>query len=182
MKKRTKTIARITALVVVALVLGLGVYQLNADRLTGNAVPMPFGVGSAVVLSGSMEPELSVGDLLIILQSDAYAVGDVVVFQEGRISVVHRIIRMDEDTVTTKGDANNSEDEPMDVSRIKGRVVFSVPLIGYAVNLLKTPLGILAILALAVFLMERSFAKDKKSEQDQLQQIKEEIEKLKQDK
>lgn len=181
MKKKTKSIFRIAALVVIALVLGLGVYQLNATRLGGDAVPMPFGVGCAVVLSGSMEPKLSVGDLLIIVQSDAYAVDEVVVFQDGRSSVVHRIIKMDGNTVTTMGDANDSEDEPMDVSRIKGKVVLAVPLVGHAVNLIKTPIGILVILGLAVFLMERSFAKDKKQEQDQLRQIREEIEKLKQE-
>ena len=64
---------------------------------------------------------------------------------------------------------------------IKGKVVLAVPLVGHAVNLIKTPIGILVILGLAVFLMERSFAKDKKQEQDQLRQIREEIEKLKQE-
>lgn len=179
MKKKIKAVIRIVALAVIALVLGLGIYEINATRLGGNAVPMPFGVGASVVLSGSMEPELSVGDLLIIAEQEAYEVNDVVVFQEGRASVVHRIIRMEGDTVITMGDANSGEDEPMDVSLIKGKVVFAVPLVGYAVNVIKTPLGVLIVLGLAIFLMERSFAKEKQQENDQLRQIREEIEKLK---
>ena len=57
-------------LAVLAAVFGINVYALNAARLAGNQVPMPFGVGASVVLSGSMEPTLSVGDLLLLKQED----------------------------------------------------------------------------------------------------------------
>ena len=47
--------------------MGINVYLWNASSLAGNAMPMPFGFGMAVVLSGSMEPVLSVNDLLLSL-------------------------------------------------------------------------------------------------------------------
>ena len=121
MKKHVKTILRTTLLVLVALILGLNVYSFNASRLTGDMVPMPFGVGATVVLSGSMEPTLSTGDILFITRKDTYEVGDVVVFQSNRIAVVHRIIELREETVEgengeetqlvaiTQGDANNTD-------------------------------------------------------------------------
>jgi signal peptidase len=142
---------------------------------------MPFGVGLTVVLSGSMEPELSVGDLLVVARQDSYTVGEVVVFQEGRIGVVHRIIEMDGSTVTTQGDANNAPDEPMDISRIKGKVVLAIPMVGYLVNMIKTPVATVIILAAAIFLLERSFHKEKEKDADQLEEIKREIERLKQE-
>ena len=180
MKKQTKTIIRTVLLVFVALIVGINVYAINASRVAGDAIPMPFGVGLTVVLSGSMEPELSVGDLLIVAEQDSYTVGEVVVFQEGRIGVVHRIIEMDGSTVTTQGDANNASDEPMDISRIKGKVVLAIPMVGYLVNMIKTPVATVIILAAAIFLLERSFPKEKEKDADQLEEIKREIERLKQ--
>lgn len=168
-------------LVFVALIVGINIYAFNASRVAGDILPMPFGVGLTVVLSGSMEPELSIGDLLVVVEQDGYAVDEVVVFQEGRIGVVHRIIEMDGATVVTKGDANNTADDPIDISRIKGKVVLAIPLVGYLVNLIKTPIATVVILAAAIWLLERSFHKEKEKDADQLEEIKREIEKLKQD-
>lgn len=179
MKSKIKAVARILLLIAVAAAVGFGVYSINAERLTGNALPMPFGFGSAVVLSGSMEPELSVGDLLLVLPSEAYEVDQIVVYQDGRTLVVHRILRFEGDNVVTQGDANNKEDDPIPLTAIKGRVVFALPLVGYAVRLIKTPIGILCVLGLAIWLMERSFRKEKESKQEQLRKIREEIEQLK---
>lgn len=179
MSKSLKTAIRITLLVLVALVVGLNVYGINASRLAGDPVPMPFGVGSAVVLSGSMEPAVSVGDLLIISEWNNYQVGDIVVYQSGRIAVTHRIVSISGDEVITRGDANNAEDEPISLERIKGKVVMIIPCVGYLVNIIKTPLVTLAIIALAVFLMERSFRVEKEKDDQQLKDIKAEIEKMK---
>ena len=181
MKKQTKTIIRTVLLVLVALIVGVNVYDFNASRVAGDAVPMPFGVGLTVVLSGSMEPELSTGDLLIIARQDSYEVDDVVVYQEGRIGVVHRIIEIDGATVTTKGDANNAPDTPIDVSRIKGEVVLAIPLVGYMVNVIKSPIATVLILVAAVWLLECSFNKEKEKDADKLAEIKREIDKLKQE-
>lgn len=178
-KQVLKTVLRITLLVLAALVVGTNVYLLNASRLAGDAVPMPFGIGSAVVLSGSMEPEISVGDLLIISRQDAYQVGDIVVYQSGRIAVTHRIVSISGDEVITRGDANNAEDEPITLERIKGKVVMIIPCVGYLVNIIKTPLGTFSIIALAVLLLERSFRVEKEKDDQQLKDIKAEIEKMK---
>ena len=170
---------RICLLALVAAIIGLNVYMLNASRLAGDALPMPLGVGMTVVLSGSMEPELSVGDLLIVVRDDGYKVDDVVVFQDGRTGVVHRIISIDGDEVITRGDANNTEDSPIQYSQIKGKVVLAIPAIGYLVNIIKTPFGTVALLAIAVFLMEGSFDREKKADKDALDHIRREIERLK---
>lgn len=180
MKRTVKTAIRITLLVLVAVIVGVNVYSINASRLTGDSVPMPFGVGAAVVLSGSMEPELSVGDLLIVRERDSYEVGDVVVYQTGRTAVTHRIVSIEGDEVIAKGDANNVEDDPITRAQIKGAVVCAIPLAGRVANAIKSPLGTLCILALAVLLLERSFHVDKQKDKDELAAIKAEIERLKQ--
>lgn len=178
-KKLVKTVLRVVALSLVAVFLGFNVYLWNARSLTGNALPMPFGFGTAIVLSGSMEPELSVDDLIFVKAQDGYEVGDVVVFQSGSSVVVHRIIEMQDGTVITKGDANNTDDGEMPLSQIKGKVVGHIKSMGSVVRLLKSPAVCIGLLIAAVFLMERSFRKEKKQGDDELDKIKEEIRRLK---
>lgn len=180
-KKLIKTIIRITLLVFAALIIGLNIYSINASQLAGDTVPMPFGIGAAVVLSGSMEPELSVGDLLVVTWRETYKIGDVVVYQDGRMAVTHRIIAISEDEIITRGDANNAEDAPITQDQIKGEVVLAIPLVGYAIGAIKTPLGTLCILVLAIFLLERSFHAEKQKDREELDAIRAEIERLKQE-
>ena len=179
-KIKPKTVLRTLLLVLIALVIGVNLYAINASRIAGNAVPMPFGVGAAVVLSGSMEPALSTGDLLIISETNDYAVGDVIVFQEGRIAVTHRIINMTQDHIITQGDANNTPDTPITREQIKGEVILAIPLVGYLVNAIKSPVGTLLIILLAVWLVEHPYRLEKENDRKRLAEIKAEIEKLKQ--
>ena len=68
--------------------------MINAKNLVGNNLPMPFGYGAAVVLSGSMEPAFSKGDLIIVKETDEYGLNDIVVFESENPSVA---------TVTERG-------------------------------------------------------------------------------
>lgn len=175
---QVKIISRYVLLVTLAALVGINVYALNASRLAGNQVPMPFGVGASVVLSGSMEPELSVGDLLLLREQESYTEGDIIVYQSGAMPVVHRILSLRGETVITKGDANNVADEPFHCDAIKGKVVLAIPWLGYAVWALKTPMGILLTLAAAVILVELSYREGKTKDDEEKEKIKAEIRQL----
>ena len=179
--KQLKTALRMLALLILGVFLGIRFYAWNAQHLTGNAAPMPFGIGASVVLSGSMEPALSVGDLLIFTEEENYEVGDVVVYQSGRTPVVHRIIALDAETVTTRGDANNTADEPFGVQLIKGKVVTAVPFVGHLIWALKTPLGTASLVIAALLLMELSYRKERQEKDKEQEKIKEEIRQLMQE-
>ena len=179
--KKWKHIVRYLLLTLAAAIVGINFQAIVASRLTGNEVPMPFGVGISVVMSGSMEPELHVGDLIILREygeDERPQAGDVIVYQSGSTGIVHRVIYTDGDTLITQGDANNAADDPIDISAVKGRVILSIGLIGYLVLFLKTPVGIVLTLALAIFLLERSFRKDKKQKEEQVEALKAEIREL----
>lgn len=175
---QVKIIFRYVLLVTLAALVGINVYALNASRLAGNQVPMPFGVGASVVLSGSMEPELSVGDLLLLREQESYTEGDIIVYQSGAMPVVHRILSLRGETVITKGDANNVADEPFHCDAIKGKVILAIPWLGYAVWALKTPMGILLTLAAAVILVELSYREGKTKDDEEKEKIKAEIRQL----
>lgn len=173
------SIIRRVILVILGLIIGTNAYLANAKTLTGNQMPMPFGYGAAVVLSGSMEPVLSKGDLIIVKEKESYKVGDVVVFQSGKSLIVHRIIKKDDKKVITQGDANNVADPEFDTQFIKGKEVFRIPYIGVLVDIIKTPTGTIVILILAFWMVEYSFRKQKNEDSKKQEEIKAEIRRLK---
>lgn len=161
------------------LLMGVQMYFVNAGRIMGNQMPMPFGYGAAVVLSGSMEPVYSAGDLLIVKKADQLKRGDIVVYQMRRKLVVHRIIDIRGDLVITQGDANNAPDEPFERKQIKGISVACIPHVGTWFRILKTPMGVIAAFACAILLMEGSFRKQCDRDAEELDELKEEIKRLK---
>jgi len=101
-----------------------------------------------VVLSGSMEPELSVGGVLAIkpVESRQISVGDIVAYSSGGEKVIaHRVIEVQPDGYfITKGDANEDPDvSPVPASSVVGEVFFHLPYLGYAAAFVKTRLGFL---------------------------------------
>lgn len=177
----SRTVIRRILLVICGIILGINIYHINAANLVGNKLPMPFGYGMAVVLSGSMEPTYSINDLIVVKEIEEYQIGDIVVFQDVYDLVVHRIVAISGDEIQTQGDANNMMDEPVMVSTIKGKVILSVPAIGKIVNMLKHPAAIVVLLALAIGLLELPYINDKKKHNDELEKIREEIRRLKEE-
>ena len=177
--KKFLGVLRWILLVTACAVVGINLYHWNAKSLTGNVLPMPFGYGGAVVLTGSMEPAIMADELIIVKACDDYAVGDVVVFQEGSILVVHRIVAMDEETVTTRGDANNADDAPMTPDRIRGKVIAHFPRLGTVVRLIKTPVVTVLLILCVLLTVELPFRKKKNEDLEAKQRLLEEIRKLK---
>lgn len=96
------------------------------------------------VISGSMWPALSRGDIVIVVKTDKadIKVGSVVVFKHQNGFAVHRVVSLDKWTLTTKGDANPVADDPIYYTDVVGRV----PAIGS--KLVKIPwVGNIALLA-----------------------------------
>jgi signal peptidase I len=102
-----------------------------------------------IVKSGSMEPDIHTGSIVVIKPSTNYTVGDVVTFGKDtktNIPTTHRIVssRAIEGVIlfTTKGDANEDPD-PSEIrqSDIHGKVLFDIPFFGYIIDLARKPLG-----------------------------------------
>ena len=173
-----RSIFRILLLCVCGAILGLNLYLANANRLMHDQMPMPFGYGAAVVLSGSMEPEFSAGDLIIVREQESYTLRDIVVFQSGGSLVVHRIVDIADGLITTRGDANQADDAPVEASAIKGKVISIIPWMGNLARILKTPAATIILLVAAVLMLESSFRKEKRKKAADVEQLKAEIRKL----
>lgn len=80
----------------------------------------------AAITSGSMWPALKKGDMVFIkgIQSrEEIAIGDILVYQNFLGFTIHRVEEINEDTVVTKGDANNVADSPVKYEDIIGKTV-----------------------------------------------------------
>lgn len=172
---------RVLILIIAGSILGLNLYFTNAGVILGNQLPMPFGYGIANVLSGSMEPAFSKGTLLLVKDTQDIEKGDIVVYQSGRTLIVHRVRKINGSQVTTQGDANNTPDEPFDKTQIKGKVIGYIPFLGTLMAALKTPYALILIILCVIFLIEGTFHARKDADTRELEAIKEEIRRLKQE-
>lgn len=106
-----------------------------------------FGFRFYTVLTPSMEPELSVGDLVLVRLANAEEVeeGDIITFNPSENSeayLTHRVTQKLENyqgtgvtCFRTKGDANETEDGfVLDSSRLIGKVSFHIPKLGYLIR------------------------------------------------
>ena len=109
------------------------------------AVPQVIGADeSYVVLSGSMEPVLSPGDVVIVDSSGPVQNGDVITYRSPGDSVptTHRVVGEVDGRYETKGDANEEADTgTVAPEAIIGKVVLTIPLIGHIILWANTPVG-----------------------------------------
>jgi signal peptidase I len=128
---------------------------LLVGALLVGAAPALFGYESLVVFSGSMRPAIEVGDLLVVgpVAPERVMVGDVMSYRTAErpdVVVTHRVVGISVDpkgrlSLQTKGDANDSVDTVLvDQGSLVGRVLYSIPRLGYVVEFTKRPVGRIA--------------------------------------
>ena len=108
-----------------------------------------FGIANIYkVKTGSMEDGIHTGDYILIVKKKTYKVGDIVTFKKGEYFVTHRIVKKNGNIIVTKGDANNIEDEEININSIIGEVVYAGGIINYLINYKFFIAGFLLILYL----------------------------------
>ena len=108
-----------------------------------------FGIANIYkVKTGSMEDGIHTGDYILIVKKNTYKVGDIVTFKKGEYFVTHRIVKKNGNIIVTKGDANNIEDEEININSIVGEVVYAGGIINYLINYKFFIAGFLLILYL----------------------------------
>ena len=96
-----------------------------------------LGIKPSIIASGSMKPNLNVGDVVIVLNNpvENIKVGNVVVYKSSSIEIAHRVIDIinyeKSSTIITKGDANKFPDDPIIASGTIGKVIYTIPKIGW---------------------------------------------------
>ena len=120
-----------------------------------------LGYEVKVVKSGSMEPAINVGGIVVVAAAQSYKVGDIITFGADtwrRIPVTHRIVEVVPTGMTTsyrtKGDANEEPDNKLvRHGDIIGKVAFDLPFVGYAINFARTPIGFILLVGIPALLI-----------------------------
>lgn len=115
------------------------------------------------VMSGSMEPTIKTGAVVLIqkVAPESLRENDIITFgsaEDPNLSITHRLVKIEEkegETVfKTRGDANNSEDiNEVSPADVQGKVIFSIPLLGYLAVFIKEPLGFGLLVVLPAILI-----------------------------
>ncbi len=122
MNKYFKIISNVIFIIIVVILLGYFTLRLMNKVEIYN------------VSTGSMESKIHAGDYILILKKSNYKVGEVVTYSKNNYFITHRIVKINDEKIITKGDANNIEDEEIDRSEIIGKVVISGGILNFIIN------------------------------------------------
>ena len=152
------------------IIVGVGVLVIWIGLQVAFGTQNPF----YVVASGSMIPVLEVYDVLIVQGHDPFEeieIGDIIVFNRpsdhDRV-IVHRVASILEDdpkTIRTKGDANPASipgtDFPITEEEYIGKVVYTLPQVGYVTQILKPPINYVIIAVVIGIMIVKQITKKK---------------------
>jgi signal peptidase I len=160
---------------------GFAFIALIALLLIVSTFPISGNIKVMIVQSGSMEPAIRMGSVVVAKPMDSYKAGDIITFElkGSEYPVTHRIqdigVVEGKRYYITKGDANEEEDQTeIRKEDIFGKVLVAVPYLGYAINFAQKPIGFalviiipgLIIIADEVKKIIREVKKDKKKKEE----------------
>lgn len=154
------------------LVLVVNVTIILKSYIYPDRVPDFLGYKPFIVLSGSMEPAIQAGDLIItkVIEAEKVAEGDIIAFQAEKNTIVtHRVtdVRTEEGlSFLTRGDANTGADaKAVGVGELEGIYLCRLAGVGNFAMFLQTPLGMLlfVITPLCLFILYDVVSRNRRS-------------------
>lgn len=126
--------------------------KLYPDKIADFMGYKPF-----IVMSGSMETTINIGDLVIVkkVNSSSIHIGDIIAFKNGNIVISHRVKEVINDSgiykFKTKGDNNNvADDFIVSSDAIEGIFVNKIPGLGSILLFLGKPIGLLMVILVII--------------------------------
>lgn len=157
-------------IVLFAIFLLVSMYTVVQVKVLGNEYSNFFGYSLFEVQTGSMHGTIEAGDWIIVRTSRDVNIGDIVTYKHGNDFITHRIIESYKGTYVTKGDANNTKDDPIDQSQIVGRVAKVLPGFGILRKTIFNPFVIL-LLIITLYLFNLTFKSGKSKFDIQVEKV-----------
>ena len=162
----TKVISFIlnTFLVIITVIIIIGAYYMYQIKIQKKDYANLFGYSLFEVATGSMSPTIEVGDVVITKLTKEVNANDIIVYMDGKNIITHRLIEKNGDKIITRGDANNSEDKPIEEKMIIGEVVKIIPQLGTWQHILSSP-EVLVLIVILILILSVIYAYTSKSEE-----------------
>ena len=146
----TKKLAETIILIVIAIIAIVFLVFYRPVSLWGDTLYEP-------VYTGSMEPAIPVGSVVVIkpVNPETLKTGDIICFKLSEpTSITHRIFNVTDEGFITQGDANNAPDLwTVKKENVIGKLVFTIPFIGYIGYFVRTPIGFILLIILPASLI-----------------------------
>lgn len=137
---------------IITVVIIIGAYYMYQVKIQKKEYANLFGYSLFEVATGSMSPTIEIGDVVIVKITKEVNVNDIIVYIDGENIITHRLIEKQQENMITRGDANNSEDKPIENNMVIGQVIKIIPQLGTWQDILSSPEVLLLIVILIVIL------------------------------
>ena len=132
-------------LIIAFLILIFGIYYNVQTKLLNKEYVNIFGYTFFEVATGSMSGSIEVGDVVLVKITNEVQENDIIVFKENNSFITHRVVKKDGDIITTKGDANNTEDSPITIDKVLGKVTGVIENVGIIRKVITSPAVLISI-------------------------------------
>ena len=159
----------------IALIMAYNHVQVN---IRGNTYTTMLGYSAFEVATGSMSNTIEIGDVILVKliePNEPVSENEIVVFTQDTTLVTHRIIKINGDQIITKGDANNTQDDPISRGQIIGKVVKIIPDVKMWKEIILTP-KVLIPTSISILLLWIFFSYDKEKDVKKTKKVIEEQE------
>lgn len=173
-KKESKVKKRFNILIYIILmpILIYNISLIIQALIKTSETPNFLGIKTYVIISGSMEPNLQIGDMVIVkkVKQNELNKGDIISFRQGQSIITHRIVEIIENdgqiVYKTKGDNNNAEDSGNVLyEMIEGKVVKQISKVGKIAIILQRRNTIIFIISIIyIYILYSSSIKRKKAQ------------------
>lgn len=144
----------------IALIMAYNHIQIN---IKGNTYTTMLGYSAFEVSTGSMSGTMEIGDAILVKlidQDEVVSKDEIVVYSQETALVTHRIVEVNDNQIITKGDANNTNDTPIQRNQIIGKVIKVIPGFRMWKEIILTP-KVLIPASVALLLLWIFFSYDK---------------------
>ena len=112
---------------IIVVIIILSLYYLIQIKVLNKGYANIFGYTFFEVATGSMSDTIEIGDIVIVQLTKEVNEGEIIVYQKDNNFITHRLIQKEDEELITKGDANNTQDEPITLDNVIGKVVKIIP-------------------------------------------------------
>ena len=144
-----KKVLNIAIYMMIFVIIILLLYSIIQRKITSEKYTNLFGYTLLEVVTGSMSGTIEIGDGVIVKLTSDIKEEDIIVYKKEESLITHRLIKMEEDRLITKGDANNVQDEPITKDVVIGKVIFVIP----NIHFWKKAIIVILIVLICIFYM-----------------------------
>ena len=163
LEKLLKTIFDIVTILIILLVIIIA-YNFFQISILNKKYSNFFGYTFFEVTTGSMSGTIEINDVVIVKINDNIKENDIITYQLDDTIITHRLIKIEDNQLITKGDANNAEDKPIEKKSVIGKVVKTIPKLGIWIKVL-SDVKVIASIIVTIILFGLAVSTDKKEKQ-----------------